>query len=145
MSETSSTHPRHDLIALGVKQPWAELILRGIKTIEVRSQPTQIRGTIYLYASKRPSSMPAATVMVAKHDLLVEQLPAGLLVGTVEIIDVRPCEARDAAAACIPADLMAGKFAWVLGRPQKLSHPLEVRFLPYGVWFYPFQRKTKSV
>ena len=31
-----------DRIALAIQQPWAELILRGIKTLEVRSQPTQL-------------------------------------------------------------------------------------------------------
>ena len=33
-------------IALAIQQPWAELILRGIKTLEIRSQPTRQRGTI---------------------------------------------------------------------------------------------------
>jgi len=49
-----------DRIALGIQQPWVELILRGVKTLEIRSQPTRQRGTIYLYASKRPSALPAA-------------------------------------------------------------------------------------
>jgi ASCH domain len=39
------------LRALSVRQPWAELILRGEKTIEYRSQPTKVRGKIYIYAS----------------------------------------------------------------------------------------------
>lgn len=55
------THPDHELIALGVRQPWAELILRGVKTIEVRTVDTRQRGTIYLYASKKFTDHPAAT------------------------------------------------------------------------------------
>ena len=41
-------HPNKELIALGVRQPWAELILRGIKTIEVRTLPTSIRGPVFI-------------------------------------------------------------------------------------------------
>jgi len=140
----SSRHPDPSLIALGIQQPWAELILRGIKTIEVRSQPTQIRGTIYLYTSKRPSTLAAAETAAQAHELNVEQLPKGLLVGTVEIVDSRPCTAADAAAACIPAELMTRHQAWVLALPRRLPKPLEVRFLPYGVWFYPFRRRTDA-
>ena len=36
--------------ALSVRQPYAELILRGEKKIEYRSKPTNIRERVYLYA-----------------------------------------------------------------------------------------------
>jgi ASCH domain len=40
--------------ALSIRQPFAELILRGIKTVEYRSRPTRIIGErFYIYASKR--------------------------------------------------------------------------------------------
>ena len=39
--------------ALSIRQPYAELILRGEKTIEYRSRPTKIIGErFYFYASK---------------------------------------------------------------------------------------------
>src|SRR4029078_7065121 len=42
--------------ALSPRQPFAELILRGIKTIEYRSRPTRIIGErFYIYASKSPA------------------------------------------------------------------------------------------
>jgi hypothetical protein len=128
-------------IALGIQQPWAELILRGIKTIEVRSQATQVRGTIYLYTSKRPSTLECAAVAAQAHDLDVASLPAGLLVGTIDILDSRPCTPKDVTASCVPADLLVNRHAWIIGNPQRFAKPQPVRFLPYGVWFYPFQRK----
>lgn len=134
-------HPNKELIALGVRQPWAELILRGIKTIEVRSLPTVIRGPIYLYTSKVIADTPAARAAAAKHDIDVNALPRGLLVGTVEITGCEPCRPVDADAACLTPEIMAGKQGWQLARPQRLPEPLKVRFLPYGVWFYPFRRK----
>lgn len=36
---------------LAVRQPWASLIVEGLKTIEVRSKPTNIRERIAIYAS----------------------------------------------------------------------------------------------
>lgn len=131
-------------IALGIQQPWVELILRGVKTIEVRSQPTRVRGPIYIYASKRVSSLDAAQVATEKHRLNLEQLPKGWLVGSVEVADCRPCVPADAGLSGVPAELLVGQQAWILTNPQRLSAPVPVRFLPYGVWFYPFRRRTQG-
>lgn len=135
-------HPNRELIALGVRQPWAELILRGIKTIEVRSQGTRVRGPIYLYSPKRPAEMAAARAAAEKFEVDFESLAYGRLVGVVEIVDSRDCRARDAEAACVPSELLRGRVGWGLANPQRLETPLEPRFLPYGVWFYPFRRRN---
>jgi hypothetical protein len=137
-------HPDKELIALGVRQPWAELILRGIKTIEVRTLPTSVRGPIYLYTSKVLAETDAAVAAAEKHGIDVTALPRGRLVGTVEIVDCRPCEPAEATRACLTPDLVRGKLGWQLANPERLEEPLNVRFLPYGVWFYPFQRKGGS-
>jgi predicted transcriptional regulator len=39
--------------AISIRQPWVELILRGVKKKEYRSQPTNIRERVYLYASAK--------------------------------------------------------------------------------------------
>ncbi|MBX3441815.1 MAG: ASCH domain-containing protein [Planctomyces sp.] len=137
-------HPDPDLIALGIRQPWAELILRGIKTIEVRTVPTGVRGPIYLYTGKVLSTDDVARAACRRHDIDADSLPLGRLVGVVEILDCRACAAEDASAACVPADVLDGKQGWVLGRPVRLPEPMAVRFLPYGIWFYPFRRKGSS-
>jgi hypothetical protein len=42
------------MLALSIRQPFAELILRGIKTVELRTKPTRIIGErFWIYASKR--------------------------------------------------------------------------------------------
>jgi hypothetical protein len=133
--------PDPDLLALGIRQPWAELILRGIKTIEVRSQGTAQRGTIYVYASKQVSDLPAARAAVKSYDLDLDALPKGVVVGTVEIVDSAPCQPSDTVAACLPRNLLAGRYSWKLRNAQRLDKPLPVRFLPYGIWFYPFRRR----
>jgi len=134
-------HPDPDTIALGVRQPWVELILRGIKTLEIRSQDTRVRGTIYLYASKKFSELPAAIDAAAIHELDCLSLPSGLLVGSVEIAATRLANAKDADLSCVPATLLNQQFAWELRNPLRFPAPIPVRFLPYGVWFYPFRRR----
>jgi hypothetical protein len=133
-----------DRIALGVQQPWAELILRGTKTLEIRSQQTAQRGPIYLYASKRLSSLSAALIAAERHAIDPDSLPMGLLVGSVRIVGSRPARRADAQAACVPADLLVEQFVWELADPERFEAPLPVRFLPYGVWFYPFKRRPSS-
>jgi hypothetical protein len=45
---------KEDMRALSIRQPYAELILRGIKPIEFRSRPTKIIGErFYIYASRQ--------------------------------------------------------------------------------------------
>ncbi|MBS0261937.1 MAG: ASCH domain-containing protein [Planctomycetes bacterium] len=136
-------HPDHDTISLGVRQPWIELILRGHKTIEVRSQNTQVRGTIYLYSSRKFSDMPVARVATREYRLDPETLPLGLLVGSVDLWNSRPAVPGDASAACVPAELLEQQYAWELRNPRRFPQPVPVRFLPYGVWFYPFRRRTR--
>jgi hypothetical protein len=133
-----------DLIALGIRQPWAELILRGIKTIEVRSQATATRGTILIYASKKLSDLPAAREAADRYDIDLDSLPMGLLVGTVEIVDSIPCRSSDSEAACVPASLLKSQHGWRLANPKRFTTPAAVRFLPYGVWFYPFKRRKEE-
>src|SRR6185503_2281537 len=43
--------------ALSIRQPWAELILRGVKTVEYRSRPTRVVGErFWLYAARGPTA-----------------------------------------------------------------------------------------
>ena len=41
--------------ALSVQQPWAELIARGEKTIEVRNRNTRHRGPLLIVSCKEPN------------------------------------------------------------------------------------------
>ena len=134
----------YERIALGVQQPWAELIVRGIKTLEIRSQSTRQRGRIYHYASKRPSNLETAAAAIRRHHLVLESLPLGLLVRSVEIVGCRPCRPSDQRSACVPPEILVGRFAWELSSPRALAVPAEVRFLPYGIWFYPFKRRMQT-
>ncbi|MGL4423455.1 MAG: ASCH domain-containing protein, partial [Gemmataceae bacterium] len=47
-------------VALSVRQPWAALILAGIKSLELRTWPTQRRGRIWIHAGRLPEVRSAA-------------------------------------------------------------------------------------
>ena len=53
--------------ALSIRQPYAEMILRGIKVIQYRPMLTNIRGRVYIYASQKPGAIedPAVDLRVA--------------------------------------------------------------------------------
>ena len=72
-----------DLFALSIRQPWVDLILRGIKRIEVREWQIFQRG-LFLIHSARTVDWRSAELF-GYEDILV--LPRGGLVGCAEITD----------------------------------------------------------
>jgi len=116
----------------------------GVKTIEVRTVDTRLRGPIYLYTSKTLASQAVALRAIERHHLETTSLPCGLLVGTVDLVSTGPVGPEHAEEACLPAEFLSERayIGWRLARPRRLPEPLPVRFLPYGVWFYPFRRRN---
>ncbi len=67
---------------LSLKQPYAELILQGKKTIELRKWNTQFRGTFLIHASKSPD-------VTAMKQFGFQDLPQGGIVGRATLLDVK--------------------------------------------------------
>ena len=74
--------------ALSLKQPWAALLVNGLKTIEVRRWPTARRGRILIHAAQIPDDRPEAWKHVP--DSLKEQ--ANLLGGILGSADLLNCQ-----------------------------------------------------
>ena len=72
--------------AISIRQPLVELILRGIKKWEFRSQPTVLRERVFLYASNKPFEDDRRWKQVGKSPGM---LPTGSIVGSVEIADCK--------------------------------------------------------
>jgi hypothetical protein len=68
--------------ALSIRQPWAELILRGEKDVENRSWLTHHRGPLLIHASKT-----LVRESMDEFGLDEETIPRGALVGVVEVVD----------------------------------------------------------
>lgn len=88
--------------ALSVKQPWAELIARGEKTIEVRDWATKHRGPLLIVASKRPNVW-----------------ATGCAIAVVDLVDCRPMASADEGAAL--GEHQQGAKAWVLENPRRVE------------------------
>ena len=69
-------------LALSIRQPWAELILQGRKTIEVRTWATRHRGELWLHTGVRRDEK-----ALNRFDLKADNLTFGALVGTCELYD----------------------------------------------------------
>lgn len=138
---------RSGVRALSIRQPFAELILRGIKTVEYRSRPTKIVGErFWIYASKTPVRMdepriwstdlavaapPAWLIELAEQVRLIApgtELPTGVLVGSAVIDRVSPAEPNDG-TACYRWHLRDVETATTLRRPTRHPQPS---------WFQPF-------
>jgi hypothetical protein len=74
--------------ALSVKQPWAALLVHGLKTIEVRRWPTARRGRILIHAARVPDERPEAWTHVPQEWLEAAQLLGGI-VGAGDLLDCR--------------------------------------------------------
>src|SRR5437016_5390966 len=77
--------------ALTIRQPWAELILRGRKPFELRTWRTKYRGPLVIHAAAKVDAWDA------RHfGLNPEKLITSAFVGFVILSDVRPYTREDA-------------------------------------------------
>ncbi len=135
------------MLALSIRQPYAELILRGIKTVELRSISTTIIGErFYIYAPKAKATPPVpiwsddlsvATppqwmIELAEQVKLIEPdalLPTGVIVGSAVIEKVEEY-ARSTSSG-------HATYAWHLTDVQRAKKFRKPKKHPQPVWFQP--------
>ncbi|MCI0459161.1 MAG: ASCH domain-containing protein [Gemmataceae bacterium] len=71
--------------ALSVKQPWATLLVRGIKTVEVRSWPTARQGRVLIHASTMLDERPEVWDLVPEELRSEARELTGGIVGAGEL------------------------------------------------------------
>jgi hypothetical protein len=102
------------LPALSVRQPWAWLIVNGLKDIENRSRRTHHRGPLLIHASKSSDGFTENIELVKReHGISVPlEVDRGGIVGVVDVID------------CVEiheSKWFNGHFGWVLANPRRLK------------------------
>ncbi len=127
--------------ALSIKQPWAALIVQGLKTIEVRRWPTVRRGRILIHAARVPDDRAEAWKHVPKDAAALAQLQGGIL-GAVQLTECR---------RYADLDTFLGDQAWHLNEADWFEPPILYGFaftqpeiLPfhkYPGWFRFFKIK----
>jgi hypothetical protein len=110
--------------ALSVRQPWASLIVCGLKTVEIRTWSTSYRGPLYIHASKSQDDM-------AMNRFQLEAPPTGALLGTVELVKVelftREMWDELAEKHLDNGAFISGLYAWHLQDARPLAEPVAYR------------------
>jgi hypothetical protein len=107
--------------ALSVKQPWAEFILSGRKTIELRRWSAPYRGPLWLHTGASPDER--AMLHFHMSDLFI-----GGYVGLVTVEDIVSMDRKRWTQwrhlHLDPGISGEGLWAWLLSQPRRLSTPL---------------------
>jgi hypothetical protein len=94
--------------AISLKQPWANLVLQGKKTIETRKWGTKYRGDLVICSSQKP-----------------EIDPAGYALCIAELYDARQMRKEDEVGACCA--VYDGAYSWLLRNIRQINPPLPVK------------------
>ena len=106
--------------ALSLKQPWAELIVSGKKTIELRKWNTHFRGEFFVHASLNTKKE-----WLEKYGFT--ELPQGCIVGKATLVDVKKYASKEELAAdydkhCATKDFWEGKiYGFLLKNAQRIE------------------------
>jgi hypothetical protein len=107
--------------ALSVRQPWAELIVSGRKSVEVRSWITEYRGKLWVHAGKK--SDPLLEKAFDLHDLF-----RGGFIGSVILSATVPLDSERwelwRQRHLDSADYLRGQFGWILESPIRFREPI---------------------
>jgi len=132
--------------AISLLQPWATLVVMGIKTIETRSWGTKHRGPILIHASLGKSgSIFACEPDFKKYIADFKKLPFGAIVGQATIIDVIRVEHLGMTDESINqltleekafGDYSEGRYAWILEDHLQFNNPIPARGT-LSIWEYP--------
>ena len=115
--------------ALSVKQPWAALLVAGLKSIEIRTWPTPRRGPVLIHAGRLPDDRPEGWALVATPELRALADLRGGLIGVAELTECRvyttperfaaECEShRNAAGWFVPPRL----YGFVFRDPRPIEY-----------------------
>ncbi|GAB4843130.1 hypothetical protein Ancab_013106 [Ancistrocladus abbreviatus] len=125
---------------LTMHQPWASLLVYGIKRIEGRSWPAPIRGRLWIHAA---SKVPDPATIKAMEDFyreiyaingvtdlkFPENYPVSRLLGCVDVAGCLKCEELSCWEDVPEGVRLEAQtdYCWLCERPQKLIVPFEMR------------------
>ena len=143
--------------ALSIRQPYAELILRGIKPIEFRSRPTRITGErFYIYASKqwaagklflegcRPSVVSGSLSVVKKawsDDLAMPgDAPQPWMLELAKMLILKDLPTGVIVGTASIKEVVKGDslYEWHLTDVERVKKLRKPKGHPQPVWFTPF-------
>jgi hypothetical protein len=132
--------------ALSLLQPWASLVVMGLKKIETRSWNTKFTGTLLIHASKKFTSeqIRLSEEFNSKYGAslgFVKELPIGAIIGSVDMIGTfsmndlltqRTISKKEKVWHLTDEELAFGdyscnRYGWLLENPQQWAIPVRAK------------------
>jgi len=112
---------------LSIRQPWADLIIQGRKTLELRTWTVKHRGPLAIHASQTVEREACLA-----HGLDPDQMTAGAAIGVVDLVEIIELDAASYEAQRgehLADEPWSGGplYGWRLANPQPLPEPLPLR------------------
>jgi hypothetical protein len=138
--------------AISLIQPWASLIVMGVKKFETRSWKTEYRGNLLIHASsKLPTDFQKDKFTEGSYfkDYIadMELLPYGAVIGKVNLVGIYGTEDLISPQALFKdvlisehekafGDYSQGRYAWALEEALLFKTPIPYRGA-LGIWEFP--------
>ena len=110
-------------LALSIRQPWVEMILRGLKQLELRRWNPDYRGLLWLHAARNPASNINFPISEDRGDLFT-----GGYVGSAVLRASLPLDHRRWEAwrfqQCDTGCYVPGFLGWVFSEVIRFNEPL---------------------
>ena len=129
---------------LSVCQPFAELIIQGKKTIELRKWNTKFRGEFLVHAAKN------ILIEDCKRMKISSSIVTGAIIGKVKLTDVKKYESdkelkSDKKKHHSLSDITKNKYGFILESPKKLRVPIPYSGKLNFFEFHPDEMKNDDV
>jgi hypothetical protein len=142
ISGNSADQQSNPALALTVLQPWAEMIVRGLKTLETRGWTTTHRGRLLIHASKSTrglnfvqgeGSLPLRT-QLQSAGVELPSLRLGAVLGEVHLDGIRTLTQDDWRYPHAHGYLVDGPLVWMLSQAKKWDMAIPARG-DTGLWW----------
>ena len=130
---------------LSICQPFAELIIQGKKTIELRKWNTKFRGEFLVHAAKNVRIKDCKRLKISP-----EKITTGAIIGKVNLVDVKKYESdkelnNDKKKHYSISENTKNKYGFILENPKKLRVPIEYTGKLNFFEFHPGEIKNNDV
>ena len=130
---------------LSVCQPFAELIVKGKKTIELRKWNTKFRGEFLIHAARN--------VLLEDCDRMKinpKSLTTGAIIGKVNLVDVKKYNSKkefyaDRKKHHSKTNYTQNKYGFILEKPKKLKIPIDYSGKLNFFEFQPDEMKNDDI
>ena len=130
---------------LSICQPFAELIVQGKKTIELRKWNTKFRGEFLVHAAKNILEEDCKRMKISS-----ETMVTGAIIGKVNLVDVKKYNSdkeldEDRKKHHAETNFTKNKYGFILEDPKKLRVPIEYSGKLNFFEFHPDEIKNNEI